>query len=430
MSNCSAKFKVKNWRIDDDGLMRIKLRMLKEGVFDYGKSELGGLAGGEDGIVKVYIPASEFTNEALKSAEGKQVVINNHEWRNSSNSFSDGFSVGQLAGSPTIEKSDGNIYIECDAVIADRETVDKIKDKELCEISAGYKADFVHKPGTFNGEDYEFVQQNIVFNHVLLLPYGDGRCGVDVKILNRSKSKMSYTVKTKIGNSTHTLRFGNEEDARAAESAIEEIAKNCDSVQNELVEKTEKFEKIESENCELKAENEKLKAENEELKAVNERLDAIEEKVNEVEAKNCELEAENEKLKAENEELKAKNEELESDEHLEEMAEEMAAQKADEEAIIENEFDEAEKEEIKEEIKAGNRATRIEKIAIRALNKRGVDATEWDTARLVGAFQTMAAEIRNNVGNKKSVAGAGVMTKNSSTVPAKDRMFAHFPAKK
>lgn len=428
------RFKVTNWKVDEDGRMRIHLRMLKEGVFEYGVAELGGLNEESGNTVNVYIPAYEFTPESLKSAEGINVVINEHEWRDASNTFTDGYTVGQVAGSPSVVTTEGNTYIECDAIIANPDIVDKIKSKGLCEISAGYKADFVKKSGTFDGKDYDYIQKNIVFNHILLLPYGSGRCGVDVKIMNRRTDKMAYIVKHKVGNSVRTLRFNNEDDARQAEQTLDEVIRNCD----ESMVKLEEAEKVKNEAideiAELKAENESLKAENCELQALNSRIENIENCIEEIKAENCALKEENESLKTANEELEAKIEELKeeneilnSDEYHEEIAEEIAEQKSDEEAVMNSEFEEEEREEVLNSIKAKNRADRMCEIAKRVLNKRGVDASEWDVARLIGSFQTIAAT--SKVGNKKnSVSGVNAI-RTVNTNSAKDRMFAHYPKK-
>lgn len=48
------------WRIDDDGIMTVRARVLKEGVYPYYASELKGLNIPGD-RVDVLIPASEFT---------------------------------------------------------------------------------------------------------------------------------------------------------------------------------------------------------------------------------------------------------------------------------------------------------------------------------------------------------------------------------
>ncbi len=52
------------------------------------------------GLIREYIPAAEFTPEALASLEGKPVVVEEHTWRKTDNNLRDGLTVGNVAGQP------------------------------------------------------------------------------------------------------------------------------------------------------------------------------------------------------------------------------------------------------------------------------------------------------------------------------------------
>lgn len=142
------------WRIDDDGIMTVRARVLKEGVYPYYASELQGLNIPGD-KVDVLIPASEFTPEALKTGEGKPVVIDEHEWRTVDNALTDGYTKGSVAGEMTVEDKG----IMCDLTILDAQTIEEIKSGILVEISAGYRADFEKEEGELNGQPYSYVQK-------------------------------------------------------------------------------------------------------------------------------------------------------------------------------------------------------------------------------------------------------------------------------
>jgi hypothetical protein len=72
-------------------------------------------------------------------------------------------------GSASIE--DGQ-FLRCSLVIQDAEAISRIEAGELVEISAGYACDV--------GPDGE--QTNVRYNHIALLPRGEGRAGSDVSI--------------------------------------------------------------------------------------------------------------------------------------------------------------------------------------------------------------------------------------------------------
>ena len=212
-----ANSRIQNWRVDDDGMLRVTAHVLKEGVYPYSAQETDS-AGALPGVdpVQQYIPVSELTEGALNSLEGKPVVINAHEWRDAENTLVDGLTVGTIAGRPTIT-DDG--CIECDMLIFDPETIKKIESRALVEVSAGYNGTFMVQDGEFGGRRYHGVQSNLRFNHVLLLPKDMGRCGYDVRIINRreqasgkssaGEETMPITLKLTVGNKARSYKFQN-----------------------------------------------------------------------------------------------------------------------------------------------------------------------------------------------------------------------------
>ena len=381
----SEKVKIgNNFKVDADGIMLVKAVILKEGVFDYLESEF--IEGGsQQKVVPVYIPLNEFTPEALKSGEGRDVIVGDHDWRTVENALKDGNTVGNISG--TLELQDGKIV--CELLIKDKETIDKILAKELVEISAGYTADFQQEDGSYNGTPYNYRQGNIVFNHVLLLPVGEGRCGSDVRVINKKKgeTKMSKTLRVQIGNIDKTVEFSNEDDAAKAETLVDEVkTSSAKDVENAL----------------------------EELKTLKE----------EVETKNAELEEKKKLI----EEYKEKLEEALSPETQEAMAEELAEQKVAEDEVIEAEFEDEEKEEVKNECKALNRKQRLLHLASKVMNKKGFDCANLSEDRMIGAFQAIALEAHQKVQNKKAnekkfVPGVQAMNKQAEQKTGVARMF-------
>lgn len=391
MDIISSKVKIgNNFKVDEDGIMTVKACILKTGVFPYLASEFIENAPNEQ--VPVYIPEEEFTDTALATGEGRDVIIGDHIWRTSENALTDGHTVGSIAGVLTNEH--GKIF--CKLRIEDKETVDKVLAKELVEISAGYRADFQQEDGIYNGTPYKYRQGNIVFNHVLLLPVGEGRCGSDVKVINKKKigeNTMSKTLRVKVGNVDKSVEFSNEDDAAKAEELVDEVkTASAVDVENAL----------------------------EEVKTLKE----------EVETKNAELEEKKKMI----EEFKNKLEEALSPEKQEELAEELAEQKQAENEVIDSEFeDEEEKEEVKNACKALNRKDRILLIATKVMNKKGFDCEGMSEERKIGAFQAIALEAHAKAQNSKKTFVPGAKAMNAKApavgVGTVSRMFS-FTGKK
>jgi len=58
------------------------------------------------------------------------------------------------------------------------------------ELSCGYEVELDEKPGNYNGEEYDFVQQNIRYNHVAIVDRG--RAGADVRLNMDADDAVEY----------------------------------------------------------------------------------------------------------------------------------------------------------------------------------------------------------------------------------------------
>lgn len=366
----SSPSKFGNWRIDDDGMLRVTAHILKEGVYPYRADEVGGvdLAGVDP--VQQYIPKSEFTDEALTSLEGKPVVINAHEWREPENTLVDGLTVGTIAGRPEVT-DDG--CIACDMIIYDPDTIEKIKSKNLVEVSAGYDGSLIVGDGEFGGNKYHGTQSDLRFNHVLLLPEGMGRCGYDVRIINKKSeggNPMPVTLKITVGNKVKAYKFQNDEDAAQAEEMVEE-------------QKSFNAEQVGA---------------------------AIEAKAG-LEAQIAELQAQLAEHDQHLEAAKKQIEDLLSPATQQAMAQEVADQSAAEAEIVEAETDnmddeaeaKKEKEDFVNSLKACNGLTERRKLAVSRvmMNMRGMAVDGWTQDAFDGAFEILAANAKAHIENKK-----------------------------
>lgn len=403
--------RIQNWRIDDDGMLRVTAHVLKEGVYAYSREESGAAVLPADiGEVQQYIPLAQFTEEALTSLEGKPVVINAHEWRDAENTLVDGLTVGTIAGRP--EVTDGGC-ITCDMLIYDPETIEKIQDGDLIEVSAGYNGNLVMGDGDFAGRPYHGSQTELRFNHVLLLPEGMGRCGYDVRIINsrelasqkqQGAGHMPTTIKVTVANKKRSYTFQNEEDAAKAEEMLEEEKTfNAEAVEAAIAAKGE----LEGQIKELQGQ---LDEQLQELKGAQDELA-------------CML----------------------TPEAQEAAAQELVDQKTDEDAIIEAETgnsdeDGADKDEDKEKEEFGNALKKCKSLAerrkvtvTRVMNMRGKKADNWTQDAFDGAFEILAANAKarpkadpKKVMNGSLTKGKGVAINNASN---RERMLRPMQAK-
>lgn len=374
-----------NWRIDTDGILRVTARVLAEGVFPYLPEESPPDAvQTEPGIVGQYIPASEFTPDALASLEGKPVIIDSHVWRDAENSMHDGLTVGAVAGTPIVE--DG--YVVCDFIISDAQTIEDIKAGKLIEVSAAYDGDSVAESGTFGDQAFGAIQRNLRFNHVLLLPDGAGRCGHEVRIINQKQADKENTmpkiIQRQFGNRRVDFKFQNEEDAATANEMAEEERKfNADELAKAM-----------NEAAELKNEIE------EKQKALEEALHTIADQKEEIDK-------------------------LMSAETQEEMAAEAAAQQEAEEAILEDAVEnEVIEEECKEEVQNSfkNCKTFADRRRLVVQNAMGVSAADikaWSQDAVDGAFESLNRRATMNAkrSSKTIMGGAKGKVQNSGETP-------------
>ena len=240
-----------NWEEDDNGFLRTRARILKAGVMAYEGSEIGR----GPGLHNVYVPPEEMFNpDALYSLEGMPITVD-HEWIDPDNAKRGNIEVGSVAGTPR----QNGAYLEADIVIRDKKTIEKIKNRDLVDISAGYLAKSRDVDGTYAGEAYSGQQERIRFNHVALLPAGKGRGGREVRVLNsEGKTPMPTDDFT-------TVTLGDRRQVRVLNADASVITAEMDAMRVENEKLAGDVETFAKEVGELKASKEKLEGERDEL---------------------------------------------------------------------------------------------------------------------------------------------------------------------
>ena len=207
------------WEVTSAGALRCRARVLAVGVMAYSDAELGSLADGSGSGGMLVTLDSLAEPRSLRSLEGVPVVIDQHTWLDNADAQGT-VTVGYVAGAPVVEPP----YLLADLVITERSAIDRIKARQIAEVSTGYEADSVPEQGDYDGQAYVGRQTQIRYNHIALLPAGGGRGGHDVRILNsnppppkQQEAVMADPIRVRLRNGK-TIHVMNEDDAKAVEA--------------------------------------------------------------------------------------------------------------------------------------------------------------------------------------------------------------------
>ena len=160
-----------NRYFDENGYLVIKdNKIAKAGVFDYLGREISDSLP-ETEIYKVYRPWEELEKSA-KDFEGMPVKFG-HEWVQPEKRD---IKIGAVSGEVRLEEP----YLIADIKIYDKDAIEEITNKGIVDLSPGYRAYYKQESGEYNGEKYEFKQEDIKYNHLAIVE--NGRSGKDVKI--------------------------------------------------------------------------------------------------------------------------------------------------------------------------------------------------------------------------------------------------------
>ena len=209
------------WEETDDGFLRTTARILKKCVMPYLATELGcePVAGNE--VIQMAVDMDTLSDEAaLRTLEGCPIVTWEHNWLTPETIGTHG--KGSAAGSPRI---DGD-YLLVDLLVTHPDAIADIKDRKIGEISAAYHSNVDAVTGELDGVGYDVKQVGLKYNHIAIIPYGTGRAGVDVKILNKDKAAQTENneeggtkmdVKVRLRNSKKIINTDEEGAAAIAE---------------------------------------------------------------------------------------------------------------------------------------------------------------------------------------------------------------------
>ena len=160
-----------NRYFDENGYLVIKdNKIAKAGVFEYLGREISDSLKDTE-VYKVYRPWEELEKSA-KDFEGMPLKYG-HEWVEPSKRD---VKIGAVSGEVKLEEP----YLVADIKIYDKGAIEEITAKGIVDLSPGYKAYYKKEAGEYNGEKYDFKQEDIKYNHLAVVE--NGRSGKEVRI--------------------------------------------------------------------------------------------------------------------------------------------------------------------------------------------------------------------------------------------------------
>ena len=222
----------------DEGFIKDAPIIGRTGILEYRNAD--------GSIRREYRPPEEaFKADSLASIRGKPITLGHHGWVSSAN-YREAKPVGTVISDG---RQDGS-NIRADVVIYSLDTDDR-------ELSCGYQTELEETSGvTPEGEHYDAIQRNIVYNHLAIVPRGragNARLNMDgEQIFETEVDQMSEKLK---------MDNGIEYDVPAeVKVAFDAMTAKAEEQKKEFDAMTAKFDSATAEIEKLKADAEKAEA--------------------------------------------------------------------------------------------------------------------------------------------------------------------------
>ena len=155
------------------GFLRIRARLTKAGIFSYGDTH-------------EYRPEEEiFRKDSLSSLKCAPVT-DLHPSENGDGFLGPHNTKAHIVGMAESIEPDGK-YLLGSLVVFHEDTIAAIERGDRKEISLGFSCELTPTPGALDGQTYDAVQRNIIFNHIAIGPAGWGRVGPECSIRTDGK---------------------------------------------------------------------------------------------------------------------------------------------------------------------------------------------------------------------------------------------------
>lgn len=187
MSTTSCRYDfspIEKYELTPEGYLRVWATIARTGIQHYTDAD--------GSIRKEFRPESEVASpESLASFAGKAITME-HPPVLLDNENTKNYQIG-FTGSEIVYD---NGFVRAVMTVTDRDTIDRVVQGDVREVSAGYRVNYDPTPGvTDSGEHYDGIQKDISGNHVAIVRRG--RAGPQVKLhLDRQDAADPYLFST------------------------------------------------------------------------------------------------------------------------------------------------------------------------------------------------------------------------------------------
>lgn len=253
--------------VDGNGYWEIKHNPIsKVGVFPYmGRSISDDCE--PDKVYNVYRSAETLAKSVPTWDNPPKPFINDHEMLGEGFSKIDDRPVQGVIHNPVFE--DDVLY--ADISVYSESLKDAISNGKK-ELSLGYFCKYRKEKGVYNGQTYDYVQEDMVGNHIALVD--NGRCGSDVKVFDSKCTMDSLDIcldDLKTISESDTIITTETKDSEMKDEEKKDVEVKDEETEKEVKDQdTEEKEEKETKDCsKAKDEDDDKKTEDEDLSAAD-----------------------------------------------------------------------------------------------------------------------------------------------------------------
>ena len=224
-------------------------------------------------------PEQVFSTDSLETLKNVPLTVGHPSEAVTIDNFKN-YGVGHTTDDINIIQDGEEKYTEVELLLTDSNTISKVEQNMLTELSCGYKCLNLDQQGTYKNETYDQIQTNIEYNHIALLPTGTARAGrkARIKLVNDSLEMVYDSLDDENSNNnpkgvkkTMKIKINGVEfevDDLVGQAFNHQLTKDS----NDLLEVKNKLEEITKENGELKGKITVLDAQLKEQPNINDKV--------------------------------------------------------------------------------------------------------------------------------------------------------------
>jgi hypothetical protein len=242
---------------DKTGFLNVDAVIARTGIQKYLPIELGDEG---DEPIGVYRPKDQVAHEESVASFTNIPVTDEHPHEMVNIDNIKNYYRGSISKVEVIDLDNGETGLKTRLVITDKELIDKIKSGKK-ELSVGYENILVKQSGTYNGESYDYIQTNIIANHLAVVDAG--RCGGVCKMMIDNNSTLEKEKKDMVKITINGVEFEVAEEVAAEMQKLQEAKEALQAKVEEGTgdgegEEKEAMDKLQATVDSLKSQNDKL----------------------------------------------------------------------------------------------------------------------------------------------------------------------------